>query len=198
VAYRSQGNRHKVRVTDPALADQLMARGGLVLAQYEHAQLLSVDAATLEALSTGLNQAAIEARDEENLILLNATVLDTTKPELQQARALYHNAAGSEKALHLVQFVGPVKPEWYAALAETGAEIVAYIPNNAYLVYGDSADLQRVQELAERRAFMQWDGAYQDQFKLDPSVAALRENQASFTDLRCGKIQLTKIERLQP
>src|SRR5262245_35654783 len=51
VAYRSPGKRHKVRITDPALARQLLARGGQLLAQYDQAQLISVAAADLLTLS---------------------------------------------------------------------------------------------------------------------------------------------------
>ena len=42
--------------------------------------------------------------------------------------------------MRLIQFAGPIRPEWYQALVATGARIVTYIPNNAYLVYGSVAD----------------------------------------------------------
>ena len=50
--------------------------------------------------------------------------------------------------MRLIQFAGPIRPEWYEALVATGAHIVTYIPNNAYLVYGTAQTLQAVQQLA--------------------------------------------------
>ncbi len=45
-------------------------------------------------------------------------------------------ATGAGKQMRLIQFAGPIRPEWYKALVDTGVRIVTYIPNNAYLVYG--------------------------------------------------------------
>lgn len=66
------------------------------------------------------------------------------------------------RRLHLVQFAGAVQPEWYAALAGTGAEIVAYIPHDAYLVYGDAAALARVRGLD----FLRGEGPYGEEHKI--------------------------------
>src|SRR6185369_1884307 len=52
------------------------------------------------------------------------------------------DAAQSDSAsrkLRLVQFIGPVKREWLDRLRSSGVELVAYLPNNAYLVYGNEA-----------------------------------------------------------
>ncbi|MFN8004912.1 MAG: hypothetical protein U0X75_28320 [Acidobacteriota bacterium] len=73
-----------------------------------------------------------------------------------------------------MQFAGPIKPEWYEEPITTGVEIINYIPHNAYLVYGNAADLERVQTWAARSAYVQWDGAYESEFKLHPSVKAAR------------------------
>jgi hypothetical protein len=79
----------------------------------------------------------LQVRDDYNLILLNAARLDTSQPETQALRQPAGNFAG--KRLHLVQFAGPVQPAWRKALLDAGAQIVNYIPHNAYLVYGDAA-----------------------------------------------------------
>src|SRR5262249_13805308 len=49
-------------------------------------------------------------------------------------------------------------------------KIVAYIPNNAYLVYGTPQNLARVHDLSNRASYVQWEGTYQPRFKLDPNV----------------------------
>lgn len=163
VAYRSPGKRHKLRVHDAQLASALRQQGARLVANYGSFQILSADektAAKAEELE------AVEWRDEENLILLNAGPLDTTRRELQSLRS---QEPDGEVGLRLVQFAGPVKPEWYAALEATGVEIVAYVPHNAYLVFGPTTT---VQEWAAGAPYVQWDGVYQDQFKLDPDVRA--------------------------
>ena len=176
-AYRSLGRRHKVRLTDTVRAAQLVARGGRLIAQYEHSSLLSLDDESLNSLPEN----GYELCDEENLILLNSALLDTSNVELQQTRGQQNRLAEFGPALHLVQFAGPIKPAWYHELLKTGVEVIAYVPHNAYLVYGKAGELERLQEWVASRAFVQWDGAYAESFKLDPSVAELRAAKGSQT-----------------
>ncbi|MFO0972545.1 MAG: putative Ig domain-containing protein [Phycisphaerae bacterium] len=104
----------------------------------------------------------------ENLIQLNAGPIDTTLPAVRQMQAPRGNFAG--RALHLVQFAGPIKPEWFDDLSQTGVQIVTYIPSNAYLVYGDAGQLAAVQALAAARPTVQWEGAYRDEYRIDPGA----------------------------
>lgn len=48
---------------------------------------------------------------------------------------------------HLVQFKGPVKPEWLKALGEIGLETVQYRAPLSYIVWGSPADLARARNL---------------------------------------------------
>jgi subtilisin-like proprotein convertase family protein len=177
-AYRSAGPRHKLRIADPVLRQRLLDQGARALASYGAEQLLSVDESLLQSLAGQAAAQAIVIRDEEDLLLLKAGVLDTALPAVQEARALrrqqvrVQGAAG--KALHLVQFVGPVKPEWYAELAATGVQIISYLPHNAYLVYGEAETLARVQNWAQRSPVVQWDGVFEEPYKLDPNIHELR------------------------
>src|SRR5262249_57761993 len=41
-----------------------------------------------------------------------------------------------EKQLRVIQFAGATKREWLERLQATGAEIIGYIPNHAYLIRG--------------------------------------------------------------
>jgi hypothetical protein len=68
--------------------------------------------------------------------------VDTTRGHPAPARTAALTFTG-KRSLHLVQFAGPVKPEWYRSLEKTGVQVVDYIPHNAYLVYGDAAALRR-------------------------------------------------------
>ena len=74
--------------------------------------------------------------------------------------------------MRLIQFAGPIRPEWYQALVATGARIVTYIPSNAYLVYGPASTLEAVHTLASNESMAQWDGDYTAAYRLDPAVTA--------------------------
>ncbi len=153
----------KVRVSDPGLARELITTGATLIADYGAFQLLEADPARVAPL---IQAGRAEARDEEDLVLLNTRALDTRSDEAQArnaARAPVETFAG--RRLHLVQFAGPVKPEWYAALAGTGAEVVTYIPHNTYLVYGDEESLGRVRALGQ---FVQWEGPYTSDDRIHP------------------------------
>lgn len=189
IGYRSSNGKHKLRTSDPQVAAELKQRGARLIAAYDTFQIFSADEATAQAVSS--NQ-AVEFSDENNLILLNAGTLDTTKPELQQKRGKALNFAGVEASLHLIQFAAPVKPEWYEALENTGVEIIAYVPNNAYLVYGESRDLARLQNWASSVSYVQWDGVYESDYKIDPSIYAEQRGEASLA--AADKLQLFAVQ----
>jgi hypothetical protein len=134
--------------------------------------------------------------DEFNVVHLNVPINTTSRGarELAQER----QRLGSGKRLHVVQFAGPMRPEWFSALQKTGVRIINYLPHNAYLVYGDAASLERVSRLGEdarqtgdttkvTKSFKQWDGPYLAAFKLDPSTAevALEGTQRYARTARC-------------
>ncbi|MGI9107852.1 MAG: S8 family serine peptidase [Pyrinomonadaceae bacterium] len=173
--YRSPANRHKVQVNDAMLARQIAARGGRLIGDYDTYQIIEVDTGTMQSLAS---EPFVTVRDEDNLVLLNAGAIDTTGDEAQGSRAPVGAFEG--KRMHLVQFAGPVKSEWYRALSNTGAQIVTYIPHNAYLVYGDAKSLQAVQRLSA--AAGQWDSAYTSRQRLDSSLTSEQRNKAARSD----------------
>jgi hypothetical protein len=70
-------------------------------------------------------------------------IITNAAPSTTSDNALNAGGRGRESTGdgHLVHFPGPITPGGYDALLKTGVEIVTYIPNNAYLVYGDRAAL---------------------------------------------------------
>ncbi|MEJ0089882.1 MAG: S8 family serine peptidase [Limisphaerales bacterium] len=150
-------------MNDPATAASLLARGGKVIADYGSFQLLELDTPALLSMPDGA-----KVEDESDVIELNAVHLNTRDAAVQaQRKAL---AAFTGKQLHLVQFAGPIKPEWRAELEATGVQIVTYIPNNAYLVYGPADKLGGMQSWASKSSYVQWDGTYLDDYKLQPGA----------------------------
>lgn len=118
--------------------------------------------------------AAAQVLPNENFVLLNARPIDTSRSATRPLQ--YPRGEFSGKRLHLVQFAGPVQPDWYAELERSGARIVAYVPSNAYLVFGDAEHLARVQAFADLSPQVQWNAEYLDEYKVHP--AALPQNVA--------------------
>jgi hypothetical protein len=124
---------------------------------------------------------AFAASEADDRILLNSGPIQLERTNSSEAMTA---TAFTGKRLHLVQFAEAVKPEWFAALAETGSEIVTYIPNNAYLIYGDAAALAKVRSLDPAGMFIRGEGPYRDDFKtgrlLGPSITPNgKQNEAS-------------------
>ncbi|MBX7223559.1 MAG: S8 family serine peptidase [Blastocatellia bacterium] len=160
--YRSPGGRHKLRVETPEAAAKVERQGGRLIADYGGFKLYETDLATADSMRV---QNAGQLQDVDNVLLLNVRQIDTTTETAQALRTA--PAAGTESGLRLVQFVGPVKDEWHQALEATGVQIVSYIPMNAYLVHGDAKALKRLKEFTTR-AYVQWDGDYLPEYKIQP------------------------------
>ncbi len=156
--------RHKLLVTDPAVAARIAARGGRLIADYGSYQLYEA-ANVPPTLATNRH---VEFRDHYNRILLNAAPLDTSLPQAAALRQSVGSFAG--KNLHLIHFAGPILPAWRAQLEKTGVRIVSYVPHNAYLVYGDSSAIARLQHLASSAPHVQWDGACLPDYKIHPAA----------------------------
>ncbi|HZL42290.1 MAG TPA: S8 family serine peptidase, partial [Verrucomicrobiae bacterium] len=169
----ASGAPHKLRVTDRALAQSLLSQGARFVADYGDFEVLEADPA-LAGASTGQ-----EIADQLDRIELKARLLDTRKPEIQSLRKVA--GAFSGRRLHLIQFGGPVKPEWLEALKQTGVQVLNFVPHDSYLVYGDSAALQRLQSWAKASEFVQWEGPYAPEYKIHPraAISAAQANAAS-------------------
>jgi hypothetical protein len=148
---------HKVQTSDAAVEREIVAAGGRLIADYGGYELFET------ARTNG-----VVLRDNYNLVLLNAGPVDTSKAGIQALP----EAGFTGKRLHLVQFAGPVQPAWRKALLETGAQIVDYVPHNAYLIYGSAATLGKVQALAATNPAIQWHGPYADAYKIRTTARA--------------------------
>lgn len=75
--------------------------------------------------------------------------------------------AATQAGLRLVQFPGPVTDAAYLALLRSGLEVVAYIPDNGYLVWGSEAAVTRLAAATSVR----WSGPFQPYYALHPALA---------------------------
>src|ERR1044072_3236824 len=94
--------------------------------------------------------------NDPHLILLRRGVIDTRahrksdssfEDSLALEKTLAPQSLEAKTQMRLVQFAEAVKPEWLEQLKATGAAIVAYVPNNTFLIRGDAGQLARVAQL---------------------------------------------------
>jgi hypothetical protein len=155
---------HKIQVCDPVIGAQIVERGGRLLADYGSYQLYE----SANVGSTWTANPRVEIKDDYYQVMLNAGWLDTRLAAVQALRTPHADFTGRQ--LHLVQFIGPVQPAWRDELLAAGVQIVNYLPENAYLIYGDAASIARVQANAATNPHFQWDGKYVDTYKIDPGA----------------------------
>ncbi len=158
---QSGGPTRKLRIKDRSLASRLDRTGARLVADYGGYLLYEAPAAaSAEARTT----AGVEFLDEYRYVLLNSGPVDTESAAVMSRRGARRQAFGGRR-MHIVQLVGPPRPEWLTALRDTGVEIVTYVPHNAYLVYGDEASLLALSDLGVRR-FIQYEAPYQSAHKV--------------------------------
>ena len=71
--------------------------------------------------------------------------------------------------LRLVQFSGPIQPDWLDALNHAGAEVLQYIHPYSYVVWADAQQVSRAAQAAPLR----WSGAYTAGFALSQASRGL-------------------------
>ncbi len=109
--------------------------------------------------------------DAEIPIHLRAGSFDPLAGEPDVPPGMRRLLAAGRAGLRLVQFPGPIQDEWYAAMEKAGLEVVTYIPDSAYLVWGDEAAVEHLADAAPLR----WAGLYHPHYALHPALAAPEE-----------------------
>ncbi len=75
--------------------------------------------------------------------------------------------APGEPGLRLIQFHGPIQDDWYQAIERVGLEIVTYMPDYGYLVWGNDTQVAALQTTVPLR----WTGIYQPIYALHPDLS---------------------------
>jgi subtilisin-like proprotein convertase family protein len=171
------GPLHRViaRAGDPVI--DLVAQLGALVAREDYGSfsLLVVDATFFGGVDV-LPSLGLQLADEGTLINLNGYLLDAADPAGTAARLadippelLAEADAPDARHLRLVQFAGPIKDEWLETLRQTGAHVVSYVPNNAYVVRVDAAADAALAGLRDKPYVLAL-GSYLPAFKLRPEL----------------------------
>src|SRR2546423_12102547 len=171
LAYRRPGARHKLVIPNHDLELQQALQDARVIQKarrFNDYSVVEVSSETLDQLTPQALERA-QLRNDLNLVLLKRGQIDTTGQEPAVDDDL-RQTAGASHALRLVQLFEPPTPAALAAVQATGVRVVGYVPNNAYLVWGSTAQINRLSALRQRGDVVQWDGPYHPAYKIDPHI----------------------------
>lgn len=176
-------NKVLVQANDPVGLNAVKNAGGVMLADYGSFSLWRIPENQVQTLK---NSARLNLPGEMDQIHLRDGSIDTRPGAAQPVvpNTLQQQRSAAEQ-FWMVQFVGPVKDEWLAGLEKLGLKRVIYMPNNAYVVWGSGAMLAGLDQFATRNAFVQWSGAYQPAYRLEP---ALQKAAANLSDAATVKV----------
>ncbi|MGZ8939505.1 MAG: S8 family serine peptidase, partial [Limisphaerales bacterium] len=107
---------------------------------------------------------------DDNAVLLANALIDTRgeTPEIPE-----HLTAPADPGSYIVQWIGPVDDRFRARLAEAGAEIISYVPNNAFYVKVDRAGADRLSAAPGVQSVL----PFQPYYKLDTVLLGLAVKQ---------------------
>ncbi len=171
---------HRVRIEpESAALGWLASREAIVWAEdYGSFSIALVDARRTGGMA-GLRALGVEIQDELTLVELNGYLLDgadllataaTLAAIPMDLRAPQGPPADGERRLSIVQFNGPIRDPWLDALAATGAFVVTYVANDAYVVSAaDPETHARVEALRARPEVLSV-SSYEPAFKLRPEL----------------------------
>ena len=103
---------------------------------------------------------------DDHALLMESALLDTTRPSPSIPD---HLRAHGDPGSYLVQARGPIDNAFRSVLQAAGAEIVCYIPNNAYLVRASAAVAEQLKAAVPTQAVL----PYEPYYKLKSSLLKL-------------------------
>ncbi len=112
------------------------------------------------------------SRSDSSLILRNA-LIDSSAPVDLAIPA--HLRSTGDPGSYVVQARGPLTDAFRAELSQAGATIVAYVPNNAYLVTATAEAAARLSASPRARVVLPWEPYY----KLEPGLLDLAISQSA-------------------
>jgi len=113
-------------------------------------------------------------QERSRMIRLRVVEFDTSKeiPSPPPTLSLSADETKRKKSNYwIVQFVGPVEPEWSEKIKALGGKLHNYIPDNAFLIYMGSQTKENVEKLP----FVNWIGLYEPVYKVSPLLMGIKK-----------------------
>lgn len=177
-----------VDASDTETLAKLQENGAELQADYESFSLWQLPTSQIEAQLQA--SGSPEYLPVEDSIYLRGITLEpeaginapTGVPEMQLGNEQLSTLSAPGSSFWMVQFIGPVQDTWLDTLLAAGLELVAYLPNNAFVVWGQQAQ-SRLESLAQSHTFIRWSGNYRPEYRLS---AGLRAAAAQLQSQRAG------------
>ncbi len=126
--------------------EQLQAKGIQKVKNYGSYWLVEASDAQVDQLTKLYGDRAVK-ENRLNRIQLSDTSFDTASGD-PAIPASFREEEGPGKRLRVVQFRGPITPEWLRQIKSvSGTQIISYVPNNAYLVFMDGGTERELEKL---------------------------------------------------
>src|SRR5260370_4935434 len=99
--------------------------------------------------------------------------LDSAGSDSAPSRSGESVQGDTQTRVRIVQLRDRIRPSWVKALKDLGCRVIGYLPNNAYLIAGNSAAIARVTGLdggssADDQHPIKWMGSFLPAWKIDP------------------------------
>jgi len=111
----------------------------------------------------------LRANPEADVLQFTAQPFDTQR-DGPHPPAPFSLQSAPGPALEIVQFVGPVRNEWLAALSARGIVPVQYVASNGYIVWADEAAQSALAELRRSASWLQYASPFHGFLKVDPRL----------------------------
>ncbi len=168
---RPSGDDRVAVYVDAGAAADLQAAGGTMIADYGAYALWRVPP------STAVGREGVTVAGDLDKIELRDTAINTADDVEPSVASDLRDAAGRNgKELRLVQFAGPIKPEWVDGLRKSGLKIVSYLPPNGYIVLGDASAVQALVTRAASDQLISFEGPFRPAYRLEPALAERRDD----------------------
>ncbi len=149
--------------------DQLREKGFQKVSNYGSYWLVEATDAQVDQLTQLYGERAVKESQFDRIRLTGATI-DTLFGEPTVPASL-REQDGPGKRLRLVQFRGPIEPEWMRQIKSmSGLQLISYVPNNAYLVFMDAGTEKKLEPMRSSGGPIQWVGAYHPYYKMSRSL----------------------------
>ena len=162
---------HKFFITKSDFIKYQERLGSLITSKIEYRDkyLVSVRNKTLSKIPNIIYK-KMKNNDYMNLIQIRGVTIDTTKKQRKIPDVLTAPKLEIDRGrLSVVQFSGPIKREWVELLGKD-LEVIHYVNNNAYLVWGTGAYFNKTVKGKSLSGVVQWTSDYHPLYKIDPNI----------------------------
>ncbi len=163
----------RLRVSDSRDREKA-ERYGRIVGDYDSFVILT------KTKGSDISQSGLEVQNVETSVHLPGANFEPLAAPPSGSLRLGRSATSNGKGYYVIQFGATVKDEWLDSLDQAGVEVLQYVPNQAYLVYGESeaiekaADHSRVRWMGSYTADQKVSGVVRDQIAFARKQATLR------------------------